>query len=266
MSALPTLPELPCEVISLILSSLNDPSKCAAACLARAWRDAAASPHLWKTVGVFPGTALRLTDAGLASLVRRSAGGLTHLRLPSASSITREGLAAAMTPRQEKLKAVLAYGNSISGADIAAALATYRGRLRKLKVCGIRAVAVRPDVPLEEVEEEIAFAFWASCNDAIGALLALLAPEGKLDAIAVCDQDADTDTLVCARLCTIEHKCENCETACCKKHAVNVITECVRCGGFYCDECTEGEVCYPCLEEEEEEDEDVGLHAGLQPL
>lgn len=221
------LPELPCEVISLILSSLNDPSKCAAACLARAWRDAAASPHLWKKVGVFPGAVVRLTDAGLASLVKRAAGGLKQLYLPKVCLITREGLAAALTPRQNKLSVVQASRNSISGADIAAALTTYRGRLRKLKVCGIRAVTLPPDGVVTDQT-----GFRASCNNVIGALRALLVPGGDLDAEAVCVVE------VCARLSTREGTC-SCGVVFCKVHAGRM-NNCMGCGKRICDDCTFG--------------------------
>lgn len=227
------LPVLPPDIIILICSSLDDPSKCAAACLARSWRDAVATPRLWKTVGIIPGKILRLTDARLASLVKRSGGGLTSLYLSAASLITREGLAAALYPRQSKLKFVSAYGDSICGADVAAALTkAYRGRLHKLKVCGTRAVAV----PAGGVPHDREAAFWASCEDTLGALRALLAPGGQLDAEAVCNVTTALGAhRVCARLCTREGACA-CGATCCKAHA-HRMSNCMGCGTPICDSC-----------------------------
>lgn len=81
---------------------------CAAACVSRAWRDAAADPSLWRSL-VFTSSprATRpwLTDARLAQLVRRSEGGLLALDITGCAwpAVTVAGVAAALAGYEGKL-------------------------------------------------------------------------------------------------------------------------------------------------------------------
>jgi hypothetical protein len=81
---------VPATVIALVLTHLAGDARslCAAACVARAWRAAAAEPRLWaRLAGV-----RRLTDARLAALVARARGHLEHLDVDDALQLTDAGL------------------------------------------------------------------------------------------------------------------------------------------------------------------------------
>jgi hypothetical protein len=70
---------------------------CAVACVARAWRDAALHPALWRDFSTCLGdAAARLTDTRLAALVARAHGGLERLHLSGCTALTAFGVAAAL--------------------------------------------------------------------------------------------------------------------------------------------------------------------------
>lgn len=82
---------------------------CAAACVSRAWRDAASDPRLWRSLVLSspPRDAARpwLTDSRLAQLVRRSDGGLHTLDITGCAwpAVTAAGVAAALAGLEGKL-------------------------------------------------------------------------------------------------------------------------------------------------------------------
>ena len=136
---------LPVDVLVLVLQPLEGDvaSLCAAACVARNWRDAVSSPRLWTRIGpLTPVVAARLTDARLDSLIRRARGDLRHLNLKevSKSSITDAGLAVALSSIS-RLCSFSVNGDPLTGAGIAAALAPSSGQLQQLEVRGARRIA-----------------------------------------------------------------------------------------------------------------------------
>jgi len=111
---------------------------CAAACVARAWRDAAFTPRLWADMCMSPRLASRLTDARLAILTARAGDSLLHLDLSRVrSSLTARGVLRAL--REHRLASLRVRGVRSSGgepaldevkeADIASPLALFRSLL-----------------------------------------------------------------------------------------------------------------------------------------
>ena len=132
-------------VIALVLACLvgDVASLCAAACVARAWRDAAATPSLWVRIDG-PGiqidgnhaTAIyrclaRLTDARFQSLAARAlgAGGTTSLHLYE-TPVTDEGCIQALSQQQQPVLHLIAGGNNckLTGKGIAIALKRFGGK------------------------------------------------------------------------------------------------------------------------------------------
>lgn len=241
--------ELPRDVLPLVLLPLKGDvaSLCAAACVSRAWRGAVTFPRLWTHIGPFSGGfGARLTDARLMQLVARARGGLQVLKLTniSRSSITDAGLAAALG-NTSRLRVFAANGMPLTGAGIAAALAGSQGRMRKLRVCGVRAAPAVDDGDMPR----------DSWEAALGALHALLAPDGEIDAAEFCNMaayDYRLDGPRCARMCTGDDGCYNCEAMCCSAHKARV-QNCLNCIGAICDCCRSQEVtafgvplCEPC--------------------
>jgi hypothetical protein len=101
LSTLPPPPALSADTLIAVLRALNGDvaSLCAAACVSRAWRDAALHPSLWRDFSACFGdgdVAARLTDARLAALVTRARGGLERLHLSSCTALTAFGVVAAL--------------------------------------------------------------------------------------------------------------------------------------------------------------------------
>ena len=183
---------LPIDVLVLVLQPLKGDvsSLCAAACVARAWCDAAALPALWARIGPLPpAAAAQLTDARLERMVARARGGLQHLDLSTSrfeddavmSCVTVAGLVAALR-HESQLLSFVANGDPLTGAGIAAALASCHGRVQHLDVCGVRALAA----PAGGVPRDERAAFRASCKATLKALRALLAPGRSLGAVTIC--------------------------------------------------------------------------------
>ncbi len=237
--------ELPVDVLVLVLLPLvgDAPSLCAAACVARSWRKAAASPRLWTRIGHFRDNAATLTNERLLNLVSRAQHGLQQLNLTGIykSNLTDEGLAEALRSEQHILL-FAANGRPLTGAGIAAALAPSRGRLGKLRVCCVRALP-KPESPgAMSVFNEVAFV--ANCNKTLDELRALLAPDGVMKATAVCSLELDDDVL-CTRMCGRKNVC-SCGAMYCKSHADRV-SECVECEDKVCDACCGSEnLCMAC--------------------
>jgi hypothetical protein len=131
-------PALSADALGAVLCALNGDvaSLCAAACVARAWRDAALHPSLWRDFSTCFGdgdVAARLTDARLAALVARARGGLERLHLSSCAALTAFGVAAALRgcPPLTTLRVRgLLLGDSPDGTPWGAALDEARDALR----------------------------------------------------------------------------------------------------------------------------------------
>lgn len=134
---------LPADAIALVLKRLagDVSSLCASACVARAWRAAAAEPRLWSHLARLPpDAAKRLTGKHLAALVARAAGGLERLDVSGASQLTDDGFVTAIMRQPHALTAFIADSKcyKLTGKGAATALAAQRGRMRELSVRGLR--------------------------------------------------------------------------------------------------------------------------------
>ena len=241
--------ELPADALALVLRPLTGDVRtlCAAACVARAWRTAAAEPSLWAHIGPLHGLARdNLTDARLADLVARARGGLRGLNLTgiATSSLTDAGLAAALRHESHILSFAVS-GKPLTGAGIAAALAGSRGRLQTLRMSGARAAPPpRGDAsPTERV------AFQNSCDDALVELRALLAPGGAMTAVTACE--------ICRRMCSRVRECANCSVVFCKAHAEYCMGFCDGCGSLVCDECLDESIYHVCRDCDFDDVDDV---------
>jgi hypothetical protein len=103
----PYTPPLPVDVLRRVLRphAGDVATLCAAACVASAWRDAAArTPGLWRAPRLWQlphAAALRLTDEWLAALLARAAGSLERLSgFPLHTAVTVAGVAAALRGQQ----------------------------------------------------------------------------------------------------------------------------------------------------------------------
>jgi hypothetical protein len=243
--------ELPTDVLLLVLLPLKGDvaSLCAAACVARAWRQAAYSPRLWTRIGRFRGNAAKnLTDARLRQLVFRARHHLYHLdlrgRSMAESSLTDTGLAVALR-REKRILSFYADGDPLTGAGIAVALAPSSGVLRTLRVCGVRALPRSEATGAMSITQQEAFT--AACVDSVVELQALLVPgAGSLNATAVCDA-AMSGNVLCTRMCDDKNVC-GCESVFCKRHA-DCVFECVGCWRTVCGCCTSlaDDICDECF-------------------
>lgn len=179
------------DIVALVLARLSGdvPSLCAAACVARAWRDAAAKPQLWAHVGPLPlAAARRLTDARLATLVARAAGGLERLRLDGAEQLTEEGLAVALQqPHALTDFCAPTECRTLTAISVARALASRRGQLLRLSVRGLEC---GPPVPKHDAGQAGLAAWRREVAGVVRALRALLAPGGVLDGDRLCNHEA----------------------------------------------------------------------------
>jgi len=177
---------LPVPVIELVLSFREGDTAtlCAAACVARAWREAARQPRLWRWLlfsGGYKCTRMDLvTDERLAALVARAGGALERLHLKD------------VAPGFGPIKCTL----NVSAGGVVAAL---RGNapLRELHVRGL-------------LGDGATFA----------ELRALVVDDGSLDVTdgATCGMPLKSKgDHPCKRLCDVEHDrvCEDCDTYCC---------------------------------------------------
>ena len=209
---------LPADAIALVLERLagDVPSLCAAACVARAWRAAAAQPRLWAHLAQLPpDVAERLTNEDLASLVARAAGGLERLDVSGASQLTDYGFEAAMR-QPHALTAFIADSEcyQLTGQGVATALAAQRGRMRELSVRGLRCGLEQPD----DAHSSASVTAWrAAGGRVIRALRALRAPGCAMDGHTVCEHypaephymDDWTDGL-CDVICGRRDLCQMC--------------------------------------------------------
>jgi hypothetical protein len=84
------------ERVMALLTEEDARDACAAACVCKAWARAAAAPAVWCTIRVADSHRVRraraLTNARLAALVARAAGGLTGLDIAGCYKLTNAGL------------------------------------------------------------------------------------------------------------------------------------------------------------------------------
>ena len=199
---------LPDDALARIMSHLAGDvcSLCAAACVARSWRDAAAEPTLWVRLSQLPRTAAsRLTDAHLMVLVALSRGGLESLDLRGAELITDDGLTAALQQPHALVSFSADHGcKQLSAQGVLAALASRRGRLRALCVRGMQQCITGWHLPRPYTAAVL--------------LRGLLEPRGVFDVIAYCGQDEDAGGR-CGALCGPDDVCGGCQRAkCLKRH------------------------------------------------
>jgi hypothetical protein len=236
--------------VALVLANLagDVPSLCAAACVSRAWRTAAAAPALWTRLERLPpAAARRLNTERLIWLVARAAGGLERLDLSGADGVGDAGLDTALQQPHALTHFVADSDCSMLSASVVAeALASRSGHLLQLTVAG---VAVGPETPWDEdsddERERAADAFMIASDEVIDALRALLAPGGVLDGDQMCE---GRDRELCIFLCGLNSTCAKCKTALCADHEKELFADCTVCGKPFCGNyCMHGEVCDACL-------------------
>ena len=245
------------DEVALILAQLDGdvPSLCAAACVSRAWRAAAAAPALWVRLECLPpAVAERLNAERLAGLVARAAGGLQLLDLSDAGrfSLTDADLVAALRQPHALTSFTADSGcERLTAAGVVAALTSRRGLMFELSVAGL---AVGPELPSdddEDEEDDEAFiarqravnAFVTESDAVRAALRALLAPDGDLDGEFLCDGAAGE---ICVFLCGEDDTCSHCDRKRCLGHGGADFEVCNACDGSFCDYCIEGDFCEAC--------------------
>ena len=221
---------LPAIALEAVFSHLAGdlPSLCAAACVARAWRDTAKEPRLWMRPRRLPrAAAARLTDAHLKTLVARATGRLRRLDLRGARLLTNAGLLAALQQPHAIVTFIADYRCEFSAEGVAAALHARSGRLRALSLRGVRCL---PD------DGEV----WSDGDDGdrvLGELDELLERGVKKREILLCEE--------CGRLCREEDRCEGCETTLCLRcQGRPRWRACEDCGEVYCPDCADGHSVY----------------------
>lgn len=247
--------ELPREVLSRVLArvSLDQVALCAAVCVSRAWRDAAARLRQKSDVRLkkLPAAvARRLTDAGLAALVRRAHGRLVLLDLRGARLVTDEGLIRAL----QQPHTLTSFRANVSCRELTAsavvrALEPRRGLMRELRVRGLRCLASMPDFG--------SVGAWRDeCRAVLDTLHQLLAPEGSLDGEYVCDGEN------CACICGYTDICKACDAAKCAGHQNGCFDTCDSCVEYFCkDTClNEDGLCDECAPDDDDDSDDSDKH------
>jgi hypothetical protein len=241
---------LPADVLARVLSRLagDVSSLCAAACVAPAWRDAAAEPRLWVCLKLLPDTAgaEHLTDERLKALVARSRGLLASLDVSGARQLTNKGLTAVLQQPHAltAFSAAIVHG-ALTASGVVRALAAQRGRMRKVSVQGLDC-GPRLPVADDTAEFRIALISWhTACNDVIAALRALMAPDGVLVGDRLCSGDGWYKP--CTVLCGRANVCANCNEALCADHQDGRFVVCIWCSRLFCVDICGGVACEPCF-------------------
>jgi len=209
---------LPADALALVLAHLagDVPSLCAAACVARAWRDAAAAPKLWARLAKLPwSSARRLTNQHLKALVKRASGCLERLDVSGASKVTDAGLAAALRlPHAVTAFFADAYCDGLTARGVAKALTSQRGRnqllLRELSVNGLRCKPDK-DIPSFDERNDDEYAWYNACKGVIQTLRTLMAPGCEVDGDTWCMPDS-LQGGPCSILCGRGSTCAHCKT------------------------------------------------------
>jgi hypothetical protein len=229
---------LPAEALERVLTHMSGDvlALCAAACVSRAWRDAAAVAVPLSAVRLerLPvAVAQRLTDADLVALVRRARGRLVSLDLCGAQLVTDQGLTAALLqPHALTTFRADITCSQLSATGVVHALEPHRGRVRELSVRGMECVLHLPDTEGKAAKT----AWYGECRGIVRTLRALLAPWGTLVGDKVC---FGADNQPCARLCRGQaDTCKDCGVTLCADHRDDRFTACRYCGENFCrDSC-----------------------------
>jgi hypothetical protein len=230
---------LPAEALERVVAFVTDDvlALCAAACVARAWRDAAERvlPKSAVRLDKLPlAVARRLTDAGLAALVRRARGRLVSLDLRGAQLVKDEGLVAALLqPHALTTFRADITCRELTASAVVRALEPRRNLMREVHVAGLKCSST----PASERQ-----ALHQVCNRVIGELNALLVGGGlmvhtTLSGNKVCAYEYEP----CARLCGSSDVCMDCALTLCGEHQDGCFGPCFgSCGGRFCDQCVHG--------------------------
>jgi hypothetical protein len=236
------------DEVALVLAHLagNVRALCAAACVSRAWREAAARPALWVHLRRVPTrVAERLDAERLTSLVARAAGGLERLDVFGAVNLSDADLEGALQ-QPHALTRFVAENSSLTG--IAAALASRRGLILQLGVVGLSAGPLtrwfdrRREQEYhygwrdtEEQRERDTEAFNIACGEVLNALSALMAPGAELDGEQTCEGHNEPDARgLCNIICGSDNSCGKCRRAICRYHEHGQFFACLRCATPFC--------------------------------
>ena len=225
---------LPCDAILRVLRHHAGDVRtlCAAACVGRAWRDAATEPSHWTQLKALTlRTAVELTDQRLTALVARARGNLGRLDVSNALHLTDAGLRAALQQPHALVEFTAdAHCRQLTAQGVARALASQNGRMRRLVTRGL---ACAPDFPLADDDERVE-GWYDESAGSIAALHELIAPDGDaLDGSLFC-------THPCARLCGAEDVCSSagCDTVVCEEHReADNFQLCFGCWELFCGDC-----------------------------
>lgn len=203
---------------------------CAVTCVSRAWRDAAERVEPQFAVRLTkmpPAVAQRLTDAGLAALVRRAHGRLEYLDLCGACLVTDASLIVALQqPHALTTFRADIHCRELTASAVVRALEPRRGLMHDVRVGGLKCTST--PYPDEEALRQV-------CNHVIDELRALLARNWYMPADnKVCQYEDEP----CARLCGLGEQCERCPVAMCGEHRKRTFPACFKCGLYTCDQHT----------------------------
>jgi hypothetical protein len=232
---------LPAEALERVLTHVSGDvlALCAAACVSRAWRDVAARVQPLSAVRLprLPyAVAPRLTDLGLAALVRRAHGRLEYLDVGGAGLLTDEGIIAALQQPHALTTFIADDAGSITAQGVTRALAPQRGRLLDLQVAGLDCLPHKPG-------GEITVTAWHQERiNVVNVLRTLMAPRGRLIGTQMCwhgNNDSDPkDEPPCACMCGPDDACQECGVVLCGHHEDGRFSECYYCSRCFCtDDC-----------------------------
>ena len=256
---------LPVETVTRVLAHLYGDVRtlCAAACVSRAWRDAAAEQTLWACPRLRPRLAERLTDERLAALVKRARGSLRCLDVSGAWQITDAGLLAALQQAHAVSEFCAdAFCRRLTARGVARALEAQRGRMALLCVDGLDCGQAPP---ADSGLRAAAHAFHTACATVVKSLGELLEPGGNLEGDKVCYGEGEDGW--CQVLCDRSRLCEDCALPFCEKRHGKVLRRCAECDKLLCGACRNGKWCMPCrcrrrLSEEEGSEPREDLYPG----
>jgi len=251
-------------VLSCLVGDIS--SMCAAACVSRAWREAASTPSLWVCIGPLLGDEERLDDVRLQSLAVRAAGagGFTSLELHG-TSVTDSGLMLALRHQRNKVEQFdcssnMHSNNKLTGIGVGAALLRSRGQIRVLNVRGIPALnAKKQNDILNGTEPKAALHNMRSC--VIRTLQTMMAPQCSIDVTDICPVAFKHNEQIykCGRMCTPTEACHGCKSMRCNAVTLHNLTACEECLNLFCGRCMSdyGPVCGDCA--------DIGALDGWDP-
>jgi hypothetical protein len=227
-------PELPADVLRMVLAPLADDvaSLCACACVATSWRAAACDPRLWRRLRFPPAAARQLTDATLAALVARVGSALERVNLEGCVRVTARGAATALAGK--KLQALAVRGlrtGSARGHSAAGALPLLSALVRRptgLDVRGGRAALLCGGSALTASGAKPCARLCCAAHDTLCKACGIVR-------CARCVQAAKA-----ARAPPCSHLCDRCFRVCDDDDEQDVRSDCAACGrprNGFCDAC-----------------------------